>query len=82
MSQFHFLAGRGRIGQRLGRQVDAVCRRHGADFTWATLPGDGPRYWASAPNYGAPFDAEVARAVRADLTAAGLRLPGDTEVSP
>lgn len=74
MSQFHFGVGRAKVSNTLGRKVDAIAHRHGADFTWAKMP-DGYRYWFSAPNFGHPFDQRRAADVKADLDAAGIKLP-------
>jgi hypothetical protein len=72
MSQYHFGLGKGRVGAGVEKRVDKIARKHGADFTSVTLPGDGPRYWFSGPNLGFPFDRDMARAVLNDLEAAGL----------
>ena len=74
MSQFHFGVGRGAIPAKLAKQVDAIAQKHGADFTNVKLPGEGYRYWFSCRNYGAPFDGATAKAVMADLEAAGIDL--------
>lgn len=72
MSEHHFGVGRGKISPRLGKQVDKIAKEAGAEFTWVTLPGDGPRYWFSCDNLGFPFDQSTERAVYAALRKAGL----------
>lgn len=67
-----FGAGRGRVSAAQGLRIDEIARKHGASFVWAMMPGEGPRYWFTAPNQGAPFDAATAKAVFADLEAEGL----------
>lgn len=74
MSEFHFLAGQGRL--RAPAKIAEVCKRHGAEFTWARMP-EGWRFWASAPNRGAPFDGNLAARVRADLEKEGLLVDGE-----
>lgn len=44
MGEYFFGLGRGKVTAAVARRVDAVARRHGADFIAATLPGEGPRY--------------------------------------
>ena len=73
MSEYHFMVGRGRIpDEARAKQIDRIAREHGASFTAVDLPGDGPRYWFSCPNRGAPFDGAVSAAVRKALEAAGF----------
>lgn len=71
MSQHHFLVGTGRVSARTAKRIDQICHRHGADFVAVVLP-DGPRYWASCPSMGHPFDRATRDAVVADLESADL----------
>jgi hypothetical protein len=76
MGEFHFGVGNGRIKTKSGERIDKIARRHGASFTWTTIPGQGPIYWFAARNQGHPFDEQTARAVWADLDAAKLAADG------
>lgn len=71
MSAYHFGCGRGRISARKAKQIDQIAKRHEARFFAVDMP-EGPRYWFSKPNEGAPWDQRLARSVVADLEAAGL----------
>lgn len=72
MSEYMFGAGRGELPVKIREQADRIASRHGATLNAPTLPGDGPIYWFAALNRGEPFDSQTARAVYADLAAAGL----------
>lgn len=72
MSEHHFGVGRERLAVNVKRGADKIAKRYGADFIWANLPGDGPRYWFCCDNLGFPFDKAVEDAVYADLKAANL----------
>ncbi len=72
MGEHHFGVGRGRIKASVAKRIDAIAQRHGADFVWANVPGQGPSYWFSCPNFGAPHDGQRARAVWKALDDAGL----------
>ncbi len=72
MSKYNFGLGRGKIPPRRRAIADRIAARHGADLCNPTMPGEGPRYWFSAPNLGEPFDSAVAHAVAEDLERAGL----------
>jgi hypothetical protein len=76
MSEFHFGSGNGRIDNEMAERIHEIAQRHDATFIAVTLPGDGPRYWFSAANLGSPFDQATAKAVTADLEAAGLARDG------
>lgn len=53
------------------RKMEAIARKHGADFVTVRLP-DGPQYWAECPNRGCPFDRDTQAAVETAWQAAGL----------
>ena len=72
MDEYHFGVGRGRVSTAIAGRVEKIARKHDATFTSVTLPGDGPRYWFSTRNYGAPHNGATAKAVFDDLDAAGL----------
>jgi hypothetical protein len=71
-SEYLFGSGNGRVNTRLANRIDRIARKHGACFVWATIPGDGPRYWFACPNRGNPFDQATRDAVWGELIAAGL----------
>jgi hypothetical protein len=72
MSEFMFGVGKGLVSQRDGKRIDAVARKHECTFVWATIPGNGAQHWFAGPNRGNPFDGAMAKAVYADLDAAGI----------
>ena len=71
MSEFFFGVGSGRIPEVRAVELDTIARRHGARFIAVGLP-EGPRYWFTCPNKGAPFDDATARRVFAALRDAGI----------
>ena len=75
MSEYMFGVGRAPIGAALAKRIDRIANRHGASLVTHRAPGSDVRYWFTAPNEGAPFDAATRRAVMTDLAAAGIVLP-------
>lgn len=74
MSEHHFGLHRGHIDDA---KADAIARRNGAWHVNYTDPGTREkRGWFCCRNLGFPFDRDTARAVMADIRAAGL-LPED-----
>lgn len=69
MSEYMFGVGSAAVGDKLGRKINRIARKHGAEFVWCRLP-EGWRYWFATRNYGAPFDEATRDAVYADLDAA------------
>lgn len=67
MSEYMFGVSHRRLSARLAKKVDAIAKRHGAYLVTAALPGTGYQRWFCGPNYGAPFDQQMADAVYADL---------------
>jgi hypothetical protein len=67
MSEFNFGVHNGHLTAR----ADTIARRHGAWHVNYTEPRGRRRGWFGAPNLGSPFDGAVARAVWADIDAAG-----------
>lgn len=55
----------------LTTKADQIAKRHGAVHINYTEPRGEKRGWFACPNRGHPFDQEVARAVLADIEAAG-----------
>ncbi len=72
MSEYMFGSGRGDVPAAKARKIDRIAQKHGAGFVNPTLPGDGPTAWFATRTRGEPFNGETARAVMADLEAAGL----------
>ena len=79
-TEHHFGVGEGRVSDARGKKIDAIARRFGATFTWIRLPGDGWRFWFSAPNRGEPFDGMTRAAVFASLAELDM-LDADGRVS-
>lgn len=71
MSEYHFGVGHGKVSKAQAQQLNRIARKYDANFVAADMP-EGPRYWFTTDNYGAPFDGATARAVLADAEAAGL----------
>lgn len=81
MSEFMFGDGSGWMPTR----ADRIARKHGAILVNYADPGcrcgygcvdDCPeckRHWFEGPNYGEPFDSELARDVMAEIEAAGIK---------
>lgn len=76
MSEYMFGVGRGQLKTAALRKIDAIAGRHGATITNPKLPGEGWKYWFSAPNRGAPFDGATRLAVIEDLEANGMWIDG------
>jgi len=55
----------------LTAQADRIARRHGACHINYTEPRGERRGWFNCDNRGSPFDEAVAKAVMADIDAAG-----------
>jgi len=55
----------------MNRKADQIAKKHGAWHVNYTEPRGEKRGWFACPNRGNPFDAQVARAVLADIEAAG-----------
>ncbi len=72
MSEYMFGVKRGKISPKIVRKIERIAKRHGVTFVAATIPGTGPQNWFAGPNLGHPFDQAMARAVFADLDAAGI----------
>ena len=66
MGEYMFGSGKVKINARDRKKLDRIARKHGAEFTNPTMPGDGPIYWFACPNRGNPFDAAVRDAVMRD----------------
>jgi len=58
---------KGQITAREEQLRERIARKHGVVFNYADFPGNGWMSWFSAPNYGEPFDSNLAKAVRADI---------------
>lgn len=74
MSKFHFGTGRGKVPSATAKKIAKIAQRHGCDFYAVTMP-EGPRYWFSGPNLGAPFDGATAKVVLEAVRTAGIKLP-------
>jgi hypothetical protein len=68
MSEHFFGLGPGHLPKR----ADAIAGKHGAYLVNYTEPRGEKRHWFACPNRGSPFDDATARAVMADLRAAGV----------
>lgn len=71
MSEHHFGSGRGKVSSAKAKKINRIARKHGYHFVAADMP-EGPRFWFSGPNYGAPFDRAAETAIWDDLKRAGL----------
>jgi hypothetical protein len=71
MSVYMFCYGQGKVSQREGLAIHRIAKEHGAEFTHADMP-EGPRFWFTAPNNGAPFDDALKASVIGALMAKGL----------
>lgn len=67
MSEYYFGLHKG----HLTAKADKIAEKHGAWHVNFTEPRGERRGWFACPNLGAPFDGAVARAVMADVEAAG-----------
>lgn len=67
MSEYFF----GVHAGHLTAQADKIAKRHGAWHVNYTEPRGPRRGWFGCPNRGHPFDLAVAKAVFADIDAAG-----------
>lgn len=84
MSEYLFGLGRG----HLTKKADRIARKHGVCLVNHTDPGcscgygcagectANRRHWFAGPNLGEPFDSRMARAVEADIDAAGIKPKG------
>jgi hypothetical protein len=72
MSQHMFSVSRNKPSRANARKIERIAKRHGCGFIEYVDPGDGYKNWFAGPNLGHPFDDAMARAVMADLRAAGL----------
>lgn len=71
MNEFLFGSGNGQLLAAAATKIDAVARKHDAVFNHVRLP-EGWRFWFATRNYGDPSNTATAKAVYADLKAAGL----------
>jgi len=67
MSEFMFCVEKGKLTAREEQRRERIARRHGVVFNYADFPGNGWMSWFAGPNYGEPFDSNLAKAVRADI---------------
>lgn len=72
MGEYLFGVGRGRVTEARAEQIDAVASKYECSFTFANIPGNGPKYWFAGPHRGEPFNDEMARNVIAACEAAGV----------
>jgi|SRR3990170_43087 len=72
MGDHFFALGPGHLPAR----ADKIARKHGARLVNYTEPRGEKRHWFAGPNLGEPHDSTMARAVIADLRAAGV-IPQD-----
>ena len=72
MSEYMFGVSKQKPTRKQAATMRRVAKRHDATLIETTLPGTGYQRWYTTRNYGAPFDAATARAVYADLVAAGV----------
>ncbi len=75
MSEYHFLAGTGRLSQRTIRAVERVVREHCAYVVTMREPTGQWRYWLNCPNQGS--GGRIASRCYAALRAAGLLTEDD-----
>jgi hypothetical protein len=69
---YYFGTGNGRVFDGFGARIDAIAQKHKATFVWATVPGDGPRYWFCTRDWGFPSNRDTASAVLGELESLGL----------
>jgi hypothetical protein len=67
MSEHFFGLHRG----HLTAKADRIARKHGASHVNYTEPRGEKRWWFACRNRGEPFDSSTAKAVLADIEAAG-----------
>lgn len=72
MGSFMFGITRGKLTAQELKIRRAVAKKHEINWIYADIPGQGLQGWFSGPNYGAPFDRDLARAVAADLSERGI----------
>lgn len=68
MSQYLFGVKNGKLDAKEQRLRRRVAKKHGVEWVYVNLPGDGYRSWFAGPNLGFPFDRNLSDAVHADLT--------------
>lgn len=68
MGDHFFGTGSGHLPER----ADRIAQKHGACLVNHTEPDGRQRHWFACDNRGEPFDSNTARAVTADLEAAGI----------
>lgn len=67
MNEFLFCVRKGQLTAREEQRRERIARKHGVCFNYFNDPGNGWVSWFSGPNYGEPFDSNLAKAVRADI---------------
>ena len=67
MSEFMFCVEKGKLTAREEQRRERIARKHGVTFNYVDDPGNGWISWFAGPNYGEPFDSNLAKAVRADI---------------
>ena len=67
ITEYCFGVQRGRLSEKEQKRRKRIARRHGANFVYADIPGDGWKSWFTCPNRGEPFDGATRRAVMADV---------------
>ena len=75
MSEYMFAPTKKKITKTTARKLNAIARRHGADFVGPVrIPGNDLTGWFAGPNRGFPFDREMHEAVMRDVEAAGIEI--------
>lgn len=67
MNEFLFCVRKGQLTAREEQLRERIARQHGVCFNYFNDPGNGWMSWFAGPNYGEPFDSNLAKAVRADI---------------
>ena len=67
MSETYFGISRVPVTRKVGNTLHTIARKHGAGFIWEDVPGSNVKGWFYGPNYGFPFDRDLANAVMGEV---------------
>lgn len=66
MGEYMFGIMRTKLNQRTINRLDKICKEEGGHgLNGGNIPGTGIQYWFCGPNYGDPFDRQLAARVKA-----------------
>ena len=75
MSEFMFGVSTKKPTRRDAKKMRQIAKGHDAYMVEATIPGTGYQRWFCTRNWGEPSNSATAKAVYADMAAAGLAAP-------